>query len=51
MNACISEMKKLKFKVSMFPDPQTTDKKYYAIARFSRVVASGDEDIVPKEEL
>lgn len=49
MNACILEMKKLHFKVSMFPDPQTSDKKYYAIARFSRIVASGDTEIVPKE--
>lgn len=51
MNACIMEMKKLKFKVSMFPDPQTSDKKYYAIARFSRIIASGDTDIVPKDDI
>ena len=49
MNACIKEMKKLHFKVSMFPDPQTRDKKYFAIARFTRIVASGDSDIVSKE--
>ena len=49
MNACILEMKKLRFKVSMFPDPQTTDKKYYAVARFNRIIASGDSDLVPKE--
>ena len=51
MNACIREMKKLHFNISMFPDPQTVDKKYFAIARFTRVVAGGDADIVPKEEL
>ena len=49
MNACIKEMKKLHFNISMFPDPQTADKKYYAIARFTRIVAGGDEDIVPQE--
>lgn len=48
MNACILEMKKLRFNVSLFPDPQTSDKKYYAIARFTRVIASGDTDIVPE---
>lgn len=51
MNACIREMKKLHFNISMFPDPQTVDKKYFAIARFSRVIAGGDADIVPNEEL
>ena len=50
MNACVLEMKKLRFKVTMFPDPQTTDKKYYAVARFNRIIASGDSDLVPKEE-
>lgn len=50
MNACIKEMKKLHFNISMFPDPQTADKKYFAIARFTRVIAGGDADIVPKEE-
>lgn len=50
MNACILEMKKLHFNISMFPDPQTVDKKYFAIARFSRVIAGGDADIVPNEE-
>lgn len=49
MNACITEMKKLHFKVSMFPDPQTVDKKYFAIARFNRIIAGGDSDIVPQE--
>ena len=50
MNACIREMKKLHFNISMFPDPQTADKKYFAIARFTRIVAAGDADIVPQEE-
>lgn len=49
MNVCISEMKKLRFNVSMFPDPQTTNKKYFALARFTRVIAGGDADIVPRE--
>ena len=50
MNVCIREMKKLHFNISMFPDPQTVDKKYFAIARFSRVIAGGDADIVPNDE-
>lgn len=48
MNACILEMKKLHFNISMFPDPQTQDKKYFAIARFTRVIGGGDLDIVPR---
>ena len=48
MNACILEMKKLSFNISMFPDPQTQEKKYFAIARFTRVIGSGDLDIVPQ---
>lgn len=50
MDACIIEMKKLHFNISMFPDPQTQDKKYFAIARFNRVIGSGDVDIVSTEE-
>lgn len=46
MNQCILEMKKLHFNITMFPDPQTINKKYLAIARFTRLVASGDQDIV-----
>ena len=46
MNACILEMKKLHFNVSMFPDPQSNNKKFYSIARFTRIVAGGDKDIV-----
>lgn len=48
MTACIMEMKKLHFNIPMFPDLQTSNKKYYAIARFSRVIANGDSEIVPK---
>ena len=49
MNVCIREMKKLHFNISMFPDPQTKDKKYFAISRFTRVIAGGDKDIVTQE--
>ena len=48
-NVCIAELKKLHFNVSMFPDPQTSDKKYFAVARFTRVIAGGDSEIVPEE--
>ena len=51
LNICIREMKKLHFNISMFPDPQTADKKYFAVARFTRIIAGGDADIVPEEEL
>lgn len=46
MNAVIDEMNKLHFRVPSLPDAQTVDKKYYAIARFNRVIGSGDTDIV-----
>lgn len=50
MTACIQEMKKLHFNVSMFPDPQTAaEKKYFAIARFTRVIGAGDSDIVQQD--
>ena len=49
MNVCIKEMKKLHFNISMFPDPQTQSKKYFAIARFTRVIGGGDSDIVPQD--
>ena len=48
MTRCIQEMKEMRFNVSMFPDPQTVNKKYFAISRFTRIVASGDADIVQK---
>lgn len=46
---CIKEMKKLHFNVTMFPDPQTVNKRYFAISRFTRIIANGDSDIVPQE--
>ena len=49
MNVCIKEMKKLHFNISMFPDPQTQSKKYFAIARITRVIGGGDSDIVPQD--
>ena len=49
MTECIKEMKKLKFNINMLPDPQTAGTKYFAIARFTRVIANGDSDIVPRE--
>lgn len=49
MNACIKEMKKLRFNVSMFPDPQIINGVYVALARFTRVIGAGDSDIVPQE--
>ena len=42
-------MKALRFNVTMFPDPKTNNKVYYAIARFVRVIGSGDTDIVSQE--
>lgn len=44
---CLQEMKKLHFNVNLFPDPQTANKKYFAIARVNRIIASGDGEIVP----
>lgn len=49
MNAAILEMKRLHFNVTMFPDAQTVNKRYYAIARFNRVIGAADQDIVPTE--
>lgn len=50
MTDAIMELKKLHFNVPMLPDPQTSDKKYFAIARCSRVIGNGDTDIVMQEE-
>lgn len=47
LNTCILEMKKLHFNTTI-PDPQTVGGKYFAIARFTRIIAGGDGDIVPK---
>lgn len=49
ITACIQQMKSLRFNISSFPDPQTSDKKYFAITRCTRVIASGDLDIVPRD--
>lgn len=43
-------MKKLHFNVETFPDPRTSDKKYIAITRLNRVIASGDKELVPQDE-
>ena len=42
-------MKSLHFNIPSFPDPQTSDKKYFAIARCSRVIGGGDKELVPRE--
>lgn len=49
MTSCVLEMKKLRFNIQMLPDPQVQNKKYFAIARFNRIIASGDADIVPRK--
>lgn len=49
MNACLLEMKKMSFNIPSFPDPQTNNKKYFALARCSRIIAGGDADIVMHE--
>ena len=50
ITAGIQQMKKLHFNVETFPDPRTSDKKYIAIARLNRVIASGDRELVPQDE-
>lgn len=45
----IKQMKSLRFNISLLPDPQTANKKYFAITRCTRVIAAGDLDIVPRE--
>lgn len=50
ITAGIQQMKKLHFNVETFPDPRTADKKYIAIARFNRVIASGDKELIPQVE-
>jgi len=45
----IKQMKSLRFNISMLPDPQTANKKYFALTRCTRVVAAGDLDIVPRD--
>lgn len=50
ITAGIQQMKKLHFNVETFPDPRTSDKKYIAITRLNRVIASGDKELVPQDE-
>lgn len=50
ITAGIQQMKKLHFNVETFPDPRTSDKKYIAIARLNRVIASGDRELVLQDE-
>lgn len=42
MASAISEMKKLRYSVTLFPDPTTTNKVSSAVARFRRSIAQGD---------
>lgn len=49
MTSAIQVMKALRYRVTMFPNPRTNNKVYYAIARFTRVIGSGDSDIVSQE--
>lgn len=42
-------MKSLHFNIPSFPDPQTANKKYFAVARCSRVIGGGDKELVPRE--
>ena len=50
ITAGIQQMKKLHFNVETFPDPRTSDKKYIAITRLNRIIASGDKELVPQNE-
>lgn len=42
MAAAIAEMKKLRYSVTLFPDPTTTNKVSSAVARFRRSIARDD---------
>lgn len=42
MAAAIKEMKKLRYSVTLFPDPTTTNKISSAVARFRRSIARDD---------
>ena len=48
--SAIKIMKSLKFNINMFPDPQSADKRYFALMRCNRVIGNADEDIVPRED-
>lgn len=42
ITSAISAMKDLRWNVTMFPDPQTSDNISFAIARFRKIVTEGD---------
>ena len=42
MASVIKEMKKLRYSVTLFPDPTTTNKVSSAVARFRRTIAKDD---------
>ena len=42
MASAITEMKKLRYSVTLFPDPTTTNKVSSAVARFRRTIAKDD---------
>lgn len=42
MASAIDEMKKLRYSVTLFPDPTTTNKVSSAVARFRRTIAKDD---------
>ena len=50
MTRGLQEMKLLHFNVTSFPDYQTSNKRYFAIARCTRIIAGGDSEIVPRLE-
>lgn len=50
LDACIRIMKHLQFNVPLFPDPQTVDKKHFAIARFSRVMSQGELNYLMEDD-
>lgn len=43
MASAISEMKKLRYSVTLFPDPTTTNKVSSAVARFRRAIGRDDK--------
>jgi hypothetical protein len=42
MASAIAEMKKLRYSVTLFPDPTTNNKVSSAVARFRRAIARDD---------
>lgn len=51
MDACIKIMKHLRFNIGLFPDPQKSNKTYFAVARFSRVLAKGELDYLIAQDI